>query len=273
MTLQAQIREWCIWASLILALIALPSFAQKRQDQQHPAPRQNTQERQQEPRRESRPPSNREAPRREVQSPRSDNRSERRDVRPAPQFQPAPQPPQREYRPYQPPAQGHHSGQWLNRQRDLPPDQRKRALESDPAFRRLPRENQQKYEQRLQRFNNMPPDRQQQVLRRMETWEHLTPQQKQEFGGIRSQFNSLPPDRRRAVHNAIDTLRAMPPNVRQREVESGRFSQFSPQERQILNDAARLPLAPAPESNRSAPEQQNEQQNTRPQRYVPRPPR
>ncbi len=279
MTLQAQIRQWCIWVSVTLALIALPSFAQKRQDQQRPVPRPNTQERRQEPRRESRPPSNRGALRPEVQAPRpdtrrSDSRSERRDVRPAPQFQPAPQPPQREYRPYQPPTQGHHSGQWLNRQRELPPDQRKRVLESDPAFRRLPRESQQKYEQRLQRFNSMPPDRQQQVLRRMETWEHLTPQQKQEFRGMGSQFNNLPPDRRRAVHNAIDTLRAMPPNVRQREVESGRFNQFSPQERQILDDAARLPLAPTPaETNRSAPEQHNEQQNTRPQRYVPRPPR
>jgi hypothetical protein len=273
MTLQAQIRQWCIWASLMLVLIALPSFAQKRQDQR-PVPRPSNQGRRQEPRRESRPSNNRQSPRSDSRSQRQETRSERRDMRPGPQFQPAPQPPQREYRPYQPPAQGHHSGQWLNRQRELPPDQRKRALESDPAFSRLPRENQQKYEQRLQRFNSMPSDRQQQVLRRMETWEHLTPQQKQEFGGIRSQFNSLPPDRRRAVHNAIGTLRAMPPNVRQREVESGRFSQFSPQERQILNDAARLPLAPAPqEGNSSSPEQQNEPQNTRPQRYVPRPPR
>jgi len=273
MTVQAQIRQWCIWASLMLALIALPSFAQNHHDQQRSTPHPSSRSRQ-EPHRETRPPNNRQAPRSDSRPQREDNRAERRDMRPSPQFQPAPRPPQREYRAYQPPAQGHHSGQWLNRQRELPPDQRKRALESDPAFRRLPRENQQKYEQRLQRFNNMPPERQQQVLRRMETWEHLTPQQKQEFGGIRSKFNNLPPDRRRAVHNAIDTLRAMPPNVRQREVESGRFSQFSPQERQILNDAARLPLAPAPqELNSSAPEQQNEQQNTRPQRYVPRPPR
>jgi|SRR6266496_186030 len=275
MTLRAQIRQWGIWASLMLVLIALPSFAQKRQDQQRSAPR-PSQERRPEPRRESRPPSNREAPRREAQAPRpdirrSDNRSERRDMRTAPQFQPAPQPPQHEYRSYQPPTQGHHSGQWLNRQRELPPDQRKRVLESDPGFRRLPRESQQKYEQRLQRFNSMPADRQQQVLRRMETWEHLTPQQKQEFRGMGSQFNSLPPDRRRAVHNAIGTLRAMPPNVRQREVQSGRFSQFSPQEQHILNDAARLPLAPAPppDSGNST----SDQQSTGPQRYVPRPPR
>jgi hypothetical protein len=50
-------------------------------------------------------------------------------------------------------------------------------------------------------------------------------------------------------------------------VESGRFSQFSPQERQILNNTARLPLAP------SRPQNQPEQPNTGSQRYIPRPPR
>lgn len=81
-----------------------------------------------------------------------------------------------------------------------------------------------------------------------------------------SQYKSLPPDRRQAVHNAIQTLRAMPPDARQREIQSGRFSQFSPQERQVLNDASRLPLAPAPQS------EGERQPNTGQQRYVPRPP-
>jgi len=113
----------------------------------------------------------------------------------------------------------------------------------------------------------MPQDRKQQVRRRMETWEHLTPQQKQQFRSVDSQYRGLAPERRQAVRNAIQTLRAMPPEARQREIESGRFSQFSPQERQVLNDAARLPLAPAP-----APAT-NDQPSTPPQHYVPRPPR
>jgi hypothetical protein len=134
-------------------------------------------------------------------------------------------------------------------------------LESDPQFRRLPSSRQQQLEQRLQRFNSLPSDRQQQVLRRMETWEHLTPQQKQEFRGVGTQFNNLPPDRRQAVRNAIESLRAMPPQAREHEIQSGRFSQFSPQERQILDGASRLPLAPS----ENPPE-------TGPNRYVPRPP-
>ena len=258
---RGEIRQWCRWAGLLLATAAVPSLAQNRHEQQRSAPRPNYQQPRQENRqpRESHPQFNR-----QFSNPQS-NREQ-----PRPSFQPPPQP---QFRTYQPPAQGHHSGQWLNRQRELPPEQRKQTLENDPNFRKLPRETQRQYEQRLQRFNSLPAERQQQVLRRMETWEHLTPAQKQDLRGIGQQFNTLPSDRRRAVRNAIETLRAMPPQARQRELQSGRFSQFSAEERNILNGAARLPLAPTPqESANPRPEQQNDQQGSGQPRYVPRPP-
>ena len=47
------------------------------------------------------------------------------------------------------------------------------------------------------------------------------------------------------MQNAIDALRAMPPDARQRALESGRFSQYSPQERELLNGVTQLPLAPS----------------------------
>jgi len=165
-------------------------------------------------------------------------------------------------RPYQVPTEGHHSGQWLNQHRQQPLDQQKRALENDPAFRRLPPQRQQQLEQRLQHFNTLPVERQQQILQRMETWEHLTGQQKQQFLSLDSQFRNLRPDRQHAVRNAIQSLRAMPPDARDRAIQSGRFSSFSPQERQMLNKAAHLPLAPA----QASPSEMGAG------RYIPRPP-
>lgn len=184
----------------------------------------------------------------------------------------APEPP-RSQPPQESPRRGRYSGQWLEQHRGQPLEQQRRALETDPAYRRLPRETQRQYEQRLQRFNSLPPERQQQVLRRMETWERLTPQQKQDFTDIREQFRNLSPDRRRAVRGAIQTLRAMPPEARQRELQSGRFTEFSPQERDILNGATRLPLASAPQPPPSStPGEQAQPENKSPKRYVPRPP-
>ena len=242
----AQMGKWIASAGVMLALATVPLLAQNHRND---APRPNRQGRT-----ESRP-----QPRPQTSRPQPQAR---------PQFQSRPPAESRgpQYRPYQPPTEGHHSGQWLNQHRDQPLEQQRQALQNDRDFRRLPPDRQQKFEQRLQRFDSMPPDRQQQVLRRMETWEHLTPQQKNQFRATDSQFRSLPPDRRQAVRNAIETLRAMPPQVRQREIESGRFSQFSPQERQVLDNAAQLPLAPAPNG------QQPDQPRTGPQRYIPRPP-
>lgn len=242
--------------SLVLMLAAAPSLAQNRRAEQRSAPSRPSY---QQP---SRAPS---APRQQRSpEPRSHSRPQSE-----PRYQAQPQraqsAPARNYdvpRPYVPPAQGRHSGQWLFQHREQPLDQQRRALENDPNFRRLPAQRQQQLEQRLQHFDSLPPDRQQEVLRRMETWEHLTSAQKQQFRSMDSQFRSLPAERQRAVRNAIQTLRAMPPQARQRAVASGRFNDFSPQERQILNNAAHLPLAPA----------QAEQPSTGPNRYIPRPP-
>jgi Protein of unknown function (DUF3106) len=173
---------------------------------------------------------------------------------PRPPSQPPAHPPQERYA--APPMQGHHSGQWLRQYGDVPADQQKRALENDPQFRKLPPARQQQLQQRLQDFSRRSPEQQQQVLNRMETWEHLTPQQKQTARQMHSQFQQLPPERQQAVRNAIQALRAMPPEARQRAIQSGRFSQYSQQERELLNGASQLPLAPAQP----------------PQNYVPRPP-
>jgi hypothetical protein len=238
----AQIKRWIAGAGVILALATVPLLAQNhKNDAPHPSHQVQT---------ESHP-----QPHPQPQA--------------RPQFQSRPQaepPRQSPPRPYQPPAEGHHSGQWLDQHRNQSLEQQRQALRNDRDFRQLSPERQQKFEQRLQHFDSMPPERQQQVLRRMETWEHLTPQQKDQFRAADSQFKSLPPDRRQAVRNAIESLRAMPPQARQREIESGRFSHFSPQERQVLNDAARLPLAPA-----QPPAQQTAPPDTNPH-YVPRPP-
>jgi hypothetical protein len=139
-----------------------------------------------------------------------------------------------------------HAGEWLRQHRSLPPEQQRKALESDPRFRSLPPQRQQQLQNQLKRFNSMPPQQQDRMLRRMETWEHLTPAQKEQARQLHEQMQQLPPDRRQAIRNAVQSLRAMPPEARQRTIESDAYkSHFTPQELEMLNNASRLPLAPA----------------------------
>ena len=68
-------------------------------------------------------------------------------------------------------------------------------------------------------------------------------------------MQQLPPERRQAVRNAIQTLRAMPPEARQRQIDSDAYKrQFTPQERNMLGGASKLPLAPAGPNGLEPPE-------------------
>jgi hypothetical protein len=146
------------------------------------------------------------------------------------------------------PQQHGHAGDWLRRNKDLPPAEQERALQNDPAFRHLPPERQQQLRQRLEHFSNLPPQQQLRMLNRMETWEHLTPQQKQQARQIFGQMRLLPPDRQRMVRTAVRDLAAMPPDQRERVINSDRFKgMFSDQERNLMREASKLPFAPPEE--------------------------
>jgi len=101
-----------------------------------------------------------------------------------------------------PPNRPGHAGAWLRRYKDLPPAEQRRALESDPQFRRLPPPRQMQLKNRLQHFSSLPPQQQERVLGRMETWEHLSPGQKDQARTLFRQFKQLPPDRRRTLNDA-----------------------------------------------------------------------
>jgi hypothetical protein len=148
-----------------------------------------------------------------------------------------------------------HAGQWLRDNRNLSPAEQQKALENDPQFKKLPPQQQEQLRQRLQHFNQRTPEEQQKIIDRMDTWGHLTPEQKTEARQMHQQWQQLPADRRQAVQNAVKTLRTMPPEARQAAIDSPAYkSQFSPQERQILSGASKLPLAPAIDEDDPGPD-------------------
>jgi len=143
-------------------------------------------------------------------------------------------------------APQNHAGDWLRQHQGMTPAEREKALENDPAFRRLPPAQQQLLRQRLEHFSNLPAQQQERMVNRMDTWEHLTPEQKEQARQIHGQMQQLPPDRQRMVRTAIGDLRAMPPQQREQVIDSDRFKgMFSPQERDVMRGATKLPLAPA----------------------------
>ena len=143
-----------------------------------------------------------------------------------------------------------HLGTWLQRHRNLPPEQQERALQSEPGFNRLPPETQQKLLNRLRQINRMPPNQRQRTVDHIEALERLTPQMRQQVRASFQDFHALPEDRQRMVRKAFRDLREYPPEQRQALMNSGQFqAQFTPQERSILgNILAVEPYHPIPRS-------------------------
>jgi hypothetical protein len=52
---------------------------------------------------------------------------------------------------------------------------------------------------------------------------------------VHSTAQPLPSGLRPAVQNVILALRAMPPDAGRRQIDSGRYDSFTPEERQLLN--------------------------------------
>lgn len=125
----------------------------------------------------------------------------------------------------------------MERHNNLPPAEQQKALESEPGFKDLPQETQQRMRDSLNRLNNMSPEQRRRALARTEAMEHLTPQQRSQVRGALGQLGSLPMDRRRLVARAFRDLREMPEPQRQAILSSDRFkSQFSDQERGTLSN-------------------------------------
>lgn len=77
---------------------------------------------------------------------------------------------------------------------------------------------------------------QQRTLDRIEAFERLSPERRQEVRGATQAFRQMPPARQAVMRRAFQQLRQMPPEERQRMLNSGYASQFTPQERTILGN-------------------------------------
>jgi hypothetical protein len=141
-----------------------------------------------------------------------------------------------------------HLGDWLDRHQALSPQEKERALQSEPGFNRLAPDQQQRLVQKLRDLNNMRPGERDRTLARAENLERLSPQQRDQVRGAAGQLRYMPMDRQRAVRRAFQDLRNVPPGLRNSELNSPRFAgQFSPEERSVLGNLLTVePYQPAP---------------------------
>jgi hypothetical protein len=128
----------------------------------------------------------------------------------------------------------------------MPPQQRRRALQSD-RFRSLPPAQQRRIENRIQRLSQLPRDQQQQVLERFRLFDQLPPEKQTQARQVYRRWRAIPEGRRAVLLEEFDGIRDADLDARQARFDAKEFqSSYSDEERRVLQDLAGL-LPDAPE--------------------------
>jgi hypothetical protein len=136
---------------------------------------------------------------------------------------------------------GPHNGDWLRRFGNMPEQEQRKQLQSDPNFQRLPKDRQQQLMRRLDNYNRMSPEQKERVLQRMETWEHYSPEQRARARQLFEKFRQFDPDSRQRVTSAVRRLHGMPPDARQNFYNSDAFrTNYNEDEQNVIKGLGEL---------------------------------
>ena len=128
----------------------------------------------------------------------------------------------------------------IERWSQMPPEQRRKALE------KLAPERRRRIEEQLRQYQNLTPEQRQQLRFRSEMFGQLPPERQEVARRLFRQFNQLPPDRQNMVREEFQNLRAMPPADRRARIQSEEFREkYDNREQMFLRQFSRL-LNPGP---------------------------
>lgn len=125
---------------------------------------------------------------------------------------------------------------WVERIRDMPPEQQERFLENSRQFQNLPPQRQQQIRQNLQKWNNLSPEQKQALREREKLLEQMTPEQRQYVRNtLLPQWQAMPPDRRQVIKHHLQMLSQMNPKTQEEVLNDPKFMRgLSPDEQTML---------------------------------------
>ena len=141
-------------------------------------------------------------------------------------------------------------GKWVQRLRDMPPEQQQQFLQNNEQFRRLPPWRQEQVRQNLEKWNRLMPEQRAEVREREAFLENLPPERREYIRDtLLPKWQALPPERRQAINRRLGMLREMSAETQQAALNDPKFMQgLSPDEQSMLRELNSLrnaaPAAP-----------------------------
>ena len=137
---------------------------------------------------------------------------------------------------------------WVEKLRDMPPEEQDRFMQNNERFRSLPPQRQEQIRRNLQKWNNLSPEQKQQAQNAETALERMTPEQRQYVRNtLLPKWQSMPQDRRQVMSRHLAMLRNMSPATQQAALNDPRFMQgLNPDEQSMLRDLNSLRNPPTP---------------------------
>jgi len=144
---------------------------------------------------------------------------------------------------------------WVDKLRDMPPEQQQRFMQNDQRFSNLPPARQEQIRRNLERWNSLTPEQKQRARIAEDAFERMTPAQRQYVRNVLlPKWQAMPFERRQAINRHLAMLRNMSPSTQQAALNDPRFMQgLSPDEQSMLRDLNSL-RNPAPLDSEEAPQ-------------------
>jgi hypothetical protein len=129
-------------------------------------------------------------------------------------------------------------GPWVQRLKDMPPDQRERFLQNNQRFQSLPPEQQQRIRQNLQNYDRLTPEQKHEIEERGKIWNQMTPEQREHAkNDLLPKWQSMPVERRQMINRRLRVLHDMSPEDREAAMNDPRFMRgLTPDEQSMLRE-------------------------------------
>jgi hypothetical protein len=137
---------------------------------------------------------------------------------------------------------------WVDRVRDMPPEQQQQFFENNAQFRQLPPARQEQIRQNLEKWNRLSPEEKDAVRQREQFLDNLPPEQREYVRNtLLPKWQGLPQPRRQAINQHLAMLRNMSPSTQQAALNDPKFTQgLSPDEQSMLRGLNSLRNPPTP---------------------------
>jgi len=142
---------------------------------------------------------------------------------------------------------------FVDRMRDLTPQERDRVLLNSKAFQNLAPEQQSRIKQQFNQWDRMTTGQRADLRAKEDTWRRMTPDQRDYVKNqVLPKWKQIPWERQQVIQQKLGVLQNMPESARNRRLNDPDFTRgMSEEDKATLHDLSHLHVggAPDPPSN------------------------